>query len=108
MIKDNFFNNDSNNWTSIWERRKEGRKEGRNEGGKERREGGKKGGEKEGGREIILICNLYLAPYTIIYLKWITSLSIKAKTLKLLEENIGKNLVTWVRQRFLKQGTKFT
>lgn len=36
--------------------------------------------------------NLYLAPYTNINLKWIPGLRARAKTIQLLEENIGGNL----------------
>lgn len=42
--------------------------------------------------------NSYFAPYIRISSKKITDLNVRAKTIKLLEENMGKS---WIRKRFL-------
>ena len=52
----------------------------------------------------------YCIPYTKNNSKWILDLNVKPKAIKLLEENIGKDLygLPWFHQRFLIYDTKST
>lgn len=52
--------------------------------------------------------DLYLMPFTKINSICITDLNIRPKTIKLLQENIDINLVTWIRQWFLSYNIKRT
>lgn len=48
----------------------------------------------------------YLAPYQKVNSKWIINLNVKARTIKLLEENIEGNPCDWIKQIFLRYETK--